>query len=81
LKQEQAPPTALAPSTSDSPKGPLTDAPPEAFAERLFLRGLRGATLERFALRALLQAQHLLGLALGQILARMRASQALRNRR
>jgi transposase InsO family protein len=67
-------PTDLAPSAATAPKAAeaTLDAVPEGFAERLFLRSLRSAPLDRFALRALLKAQYLLGLALGQVLARMR---------
>jgi transposase InsO family protein/DNA-binding transcriptional regulator YiaG len=50
------------------------DATPDSFPERLFLANLRTATNDRRALRALLKAQGLLGLAFGQELMRLRAS-------
>lgn len=52
----------------------LLDATPDSFPERLFLANLRTATPDRRALRALLKAEGLLGLAFGQELMRLRAS-------
>lgn len=50
------------------------DASTDSFAERLFLRALRKAPVDRAALRALLKAHRLLSLALAQRLAELRES-------
>ncbi len=59
----------------DDPTGiSILDASTDSFPERLFLASLKKAAQDRRALRALLKAQHLLGLALAHELMRMRAS-------
>jgi putative transposase len=53
----------------------VLDATPDTLAERLFLRALERKPIDRLALRALMKAQRLLSLALGQRLMELRASQ------
>ena len=52
----------------------LLDATPACLAERLFVRALERKPIDRLALRALMRAQRLLSLALGQRLLELRAS-------
>jgi hypothetical protein len=52
----------------------LLDATPDCLAERLFVRALERKPIDRLALRALMKAQRLLSLALGQRLLELRAS-------
>jgi putative transposase len=52
----------------------LLDATPDSLAERLFVRALERKPIDRLALRALMRAQRLLSLALGQRLLELRAS-------
>ncbi len=53
----------------------VLDATPDTFAERLFVRARERKPIDRLALRALLKAQRLLSLALGQRLMELRSSQ------
>ena len=59
-------------STKEAP--PLLDGSPSRLLECAFLRALGKPGLDKLALRALLKAHHLLGLALAHRLIEMRAS-------
>jgi putative transposase len=64
------PPIKTNPGMTDT----LLDATPDCLAERLFVRALERKPIDRLALRALMRAQRLLSLALGQRLLELRAS-------